>query len=341
MHSGQNSGRHIIKPIFAVFLGLACGIFLILAAGVNPVEAYLALFRAGFGCSDPDGFCAVLTAFQYATPLILSGLSALVAFRAGFFSIGQAGQMLFGAGLATYFANIVSLEGPRLSAIALAAGFAGGGIYAFLPGLLKVRLGINEVIVTLIFNVIVAFFTAPVAFQRIPEAARLDPLVRGTKLSAGLFVAVAAALLVYLYIWRSSGGFEIRMAGLAPGFARFGGIRDGRAVIRAVVISGGLAGLAGAIEVIGVQYRLVNQFSSIDEFDGIIVALVGQLQPAGVLLSALFLGGVRLGALNGLQLQAGVPRELGSALIALFVLLVSAPGLFRWLERGPAAAPDG
>ncbi|HUF39711.1 MAG TPA: ABC transporter permease [Anaerolineales bacterium] len=339
MRSGRLSGRKIFEPILAVLLGLACGALLILAAGVSPVSAYLAMFRAGFGCSL-DGFCAILTALQYATPLILSGLSALVAFRAGFFSIGQAGQMMFGAGMATFAAGAIPLDGFPLPALALLAGLIGGGLYAIVPGVLKVRLGVNEVIVTLIFNVIVIALVAPVGFQRIPEAARLAPLVRGTKLNAGLFVAVAAAVLTYLYVWRSAGGFEIRMAGRAPRFARFGGVPDGRAVIRAVVISGGLAGLGGAIEVIGVQYRLVNQFSSIDEFDGIIVALVGQLQPAGVLLSALFLGGVRLGALNGLQLQAGIPRELGSALIALFVLLVSSPGLFRWLAGSPAAAPD-
>jgi simple sugar transport system permease protein len=103
------------------------------------------------------------------------------------------------------------------------------------------------------------------------------------------------------------------------------------------VISGCLAGLAGAIEVFGVQYRLVSQFSSIDEFDRIIVALVGQLQPAGVLLAAVFLGGIRLGALNGLQLEAGVPRELGSALIALFVLFVSAAAIWRRVRAAPAS----
>jgi simple sugar transport system permease protein len=131
------------------------------------------------------------------------------------------------------------------------------------------------------------------------------------------------------------------MAGGAPRFARFGGIRDGRAVIRAALLSGGLAGLGGAIEVIGVQYRLVGQFSALDEFDGIIVALVGQLQPVGVLLGALFLGGIRLGALNGLQMVAGVPRELGSALIALFVLFVSMPAIRRGLRARAETIPDG
>lgn len=336
----RSRNSQFIQPVIAVLLGLLCGVFFILAAGASPIAAYLALFRAGFGCIQPDGFCAIFTALQYATPLVLSGLSALVAFKAGFFSIGQSGQMIFGAGMAAFAAGAIPLDGFPLPALALTAGLIGGGLYAIVPGLLKVRLDVNEVIVTLIFNVIVVAFVGPFGFQRIPEAAQLAPLVRGAKLNAGLFIALAAAVLVYLYLWRAGGGYEIRMAGQASRFARFGGIRERGAVLRAVVLSGALAGLAGAIEVIGVHYRFVSQFSSIDAFDGIIVALVGNLHPFGVVLSAVFLGGIRLGALNGLQLEAAVPRELGSALIALFVLLVSAPGLFRWLGGRPAAAPD-
>ncbi len=327
--------------MLAVIASLLIGSVLILPAGVNPVRGYYWLFRAGFGCRGAGGFCALLTALQYATPLILGGLSAVVAFQAGIFSIGQAGQMILGAGLATYLANRLFLPGILIPATALTGGILAGAAYGLVPGVLKVKLKVNEVIVTLILNSMALAFVGGVGFWRIPEAARLAPLVPGTKLNGGLLIALAASIFTYVLLRHTGRGYEQRMAGRALLFARFGGIRSDRALIRAMAISGGLAGLAGAIEVLGVQYRFVSQFSAVEDFDGIIVALMGQLHPFGVILSGMFLGGIRLGALNGLQLEASVPRELGSALIALFVLLVSTPKLANFGSRATGAPiPD-
>jgi ABC-type uncharacterized transport system permease subunit len=154
-----------------------------------------------------------------------------------------------------------------------------------------------------------------------------------TKLNAGIVIALSAALFAYIYLWRMAPGFELRTTGKSPTFARYGGIQPRRAIMRAMTLSGALAGLAGAIEVIGVQYRFVTTFSSIDQFDGVIVALIGQQHPLGVVVTAFLLGGVRLGTINGLQLEAGVPRELGNALIALTALVIASPKLYRWLQQ--------
>jgi len=326
--------RPVVLATLAVLSSLLVGSVLIIAAGANPLHAYFAMFQAAFSCQGPGGMCALLTTLQYATPLILSGLSALVAFRAGLFSIGQAGQMVVGAAVASWIAGNLPMSSSLSAAAALAGAMLAAGLWGFIPGLLKTQLGIHEVIVTLIMNPIALALVAPLGWGRIPEAAHLPPLVATTKLNLGFILALSAALLIYLMLWRSVPGYQLRMAGQAALFARFGGIAPGRAIVGAMTLSGALAGLGGAIEVLGVHYRFVTNFSAIDQFDGIVVALVGQLHPLGVVLSAILFGGIRLGAINGLQLHASLPRETGSALIALMVLFVAAPVLYHRFVGG-------
>ncbi|MGD2048626.1 MAG: ABC transporter permease [Chloroflexota bacterium] len=331
-----NVGRwqQVVLPVLAVLTSLAIGSVFIIFANASPLPAYRSLFRAGFGCRGPGGTCAFLTTLQYATPLILSGLSATVAFRAGMFSIGQAGQMVVGAAAATFLAGSLALPAPLQAIVAITGGIIGGAFWGFVPGLLKATLNVSEVIVTLLMNPMAILLAGPVSWWRIPESARLLPLVPTTKLNPGFIIAIGAAAFIYLQLWRSSSGYEQRMSGQSTRFAHFGGIHTKRAVVRAMAMSGGLAGLAGAIEVLGVHYRFISTFSAIDQFDGVVVALLGQQHPLGIVFSSILLGGVRLGAVNGLQLEAHVPRELGSALIALMVLFISSPKLYsRFFRR--------
>ena len=323
----------IAVPAIAFLFSLLIGSLLIQLAGVSPLVAYSSLFTAGFGCRDTAGFCAVYTTLQYMTPLILSGLSATIAFRAGLFSIGQLGQMLLGAAAATFIANRLALPTVWIVALAFCGGTAAGAVWGFIPGFLKATLNVNELISTLLLNPIAFLLVTPVSFLRIPPASRLSPLVATTKLNAGIFIALGAALLIYIYLWHMASGLEIRSSGDSPTFAKYAGMRPRWAIMRVMAVSGGLAGLAGAIETIGVQYRFVSSFSAIDQFDGIFVALIGQQHPLGVVITAFLLGGVRLGTINGLQLEAGVPRELGNILIALTVLVVASPKIYDWLKR--------
>ncbi|MFN2138040.1 MAG: ABC transporter permease, partial [Candidatus Promineifilaceae bacterium] len=279
----------------------------------------------------------LLTTLQYATPLILSGLSATIAFRTGLFSIGQLGQMLLGAAAATFLANRLALPTAWIVFFAFCAGALAGAFWGFIPGVLKAFLNVNELISTLLFNPIAFLLIAPVSYMRIPPASRLLPLVASTKLNAGIFIALGAAVFIYLYLWRMASGLEVRSSGDSSTFARYAGMQPRRAIVRAMSISGALAGLAGAIEVIGVQYRFVSSFSAIDQFDGIFVALIGQQHPLGVVITAFLLGGVRLGTNNGLQLEAGVPRELGNILVAMTIFIVASPKLYEWLKRRAAA----
>ncbi|MBK7893782.1 MAG: ABC transporter permease [Anaerolineaceae bacterium] len=323
----------VIQPFLAVILGMGLGLLLVLPTGENPFQAYGIWFAAGFGCAGSGGFCAIWTALQYATPMILSGLAAMVAFRSGLISIGQFGQMVCGAGMTTYL--VVVLPGaPWLRIVlGLLGGIVAGGVWSAIPGALRAYLNINEVITTLIFNSLALAATGRVSFWRIPAEVRLTPLIPTTKLTVAFFIAVGTAVLVYIYLWRRGAGMEIRTAGQAGLFARFAGMQARRAVVRGMFISGGLAGLAGGLEVLAVHHRFVSSFSTIDQFDGIIVSLLGQLHPLGILFSAVLLGGLRLGSLNGLQLQTAVPRQLSNIIIGFMMILMVMPVVARWVAK--------
>lgn len=328
----RGNGR-IFQPLLAIFLSLLVGILFILPTGENPLMVYGEWFLAGFSCRGAGGQCALLTALQYSTPLLLSGLAAMMAFRLGLFSIGQFGQMIMGAGVTTLLA--ATLDWPPLvrGSTAILLGMVAGGIWSAVPGFLRAYLNIHEVITTIILNPIAIAIVAPVSFRRIPPEMQLMPLVTTTKLTVSLFIALLVAGLIYLYLWRTGSGFALRTSGQALLVARYAGMRPRRAIVWGMAVSGALAGLAGALEVLGVHYRFVSNFSSVDQFDGIIVALMGQLHPLGIALSALLLGGLRLGTLTGLQLQTAVPRELGSAIIALTMLFLAMPQLLRFLSQ--------
>lgn len=328
------TSRRWLLPLAALALSLLVGMLFILPTGENPLAVYAAWFEAGFSCHSGAGRCALLTALQYATPMILSGLSAMMAFRVGLISIGQLGQMVMGAGVTAWLVSV--LPWPPLlrgvTAVCIAISFA--ALWSAIPGFLRAFLHINEVITTFLMNSFALAVVGPISFWRIPEEMQLTPLVAATKLTVALFIALLVALFMYLYLWRTSAGLTVRMSGQAAYFAQYAGMKARWAVVAGMAVSGMLAGLAGALEVLGVHYRFVANFSSVDEFDGIIVSLLGQLHPLGVVLSSVLLGGLRLGALNGLQLQTAVPRELGNAVIALTMIFIAAPRFLHWRRPG-------
>ena len=310
----------LLLPLVLSFLA---GAVLILAAGQNPLLTYANLLEAGFNCNPGPGRCALVTVLQFATPLILSGLSATVALRGGFFSIGQIGQMLFGAAACSWLAGYLSLPQGIHPAVALAGAALFGGLWGLVPALLKHFIGVNEVISTLLLNPIAGVVVGLVRLPRVDLSARLFPLIPSTRLSAGILIALMAALLVYLFLWHTTRGLELRANASAPRFALYGGMPVHKPVLLAMVISGGLAGLAGGVEVLGVHYHFVSTFSAVNDFDGLIIAFAGHLHPAGVVLFSFLLGGLRTGSLVGLQIQSGIPRELGSALIAFMLIFIA------------------
>jgi simple sugar transport system permease protein len=343
----------ILVPVLAVISGLIVAGFLILFTDVSPFRAIWEMFAAGFGCRSLDR-CALFTTFERATPLLLTGLSAVIAFRTGMFSIGQEGQLMVGAIMAAWLGFAVDLPPVIHPLFVILAAMTAAGLYGWVPGFLKVKLGVNEIISTIVLNDIAIQFATylvnfPLRADRgttayspvIDETARLLVFMPGSKWGIGFVIALAAAAIVYLYLWRSSPGYEQRMAGESSRFALFGGIRNDRAAIRGMILSGAVAGLAGAIEVLGVHYRINQDFSLGLGFDGLAVAILGQVHPVGVVLVAILFAGVRLGAQLGLQFSFGIPRELGGSIIALVILFVAISRLYEnnlerlqvWIDR--------
>jgi ABC-type uncharacterized transport system permease subunit len=315
--------KHTGWLFLPVVLSLLAGAVLILAAGQNPLLTYANLFKAGFSCHAGPGRCALITALTFATPLILTGLSATVALRGGFFSIGQAGQMLLGAAAASWLAGRLSLPVGVHAGMALLGAALMGGLWGLIPGMLKHFIGVNEILTTLFLNPVAAVLVGVVRLPGAALSARLSPLAPSTKFTAGFFIALVAALLVYIFLWRTTHGLEIRTSGKGPRFALYGGMPRHKPALLTMLLSGVLAGLAGGIEVLGVHYHFVSAFSAVNDYDGLIVAFAGQLHPAGVVLFSVLLGGLRTGSLIGLQIQSGIPRELGGALIALLLLFIA------------------
>lgn len=314
---------------------LLCGVIgavLILVAGHNPIEAYRVLFGTAFGLANNNLF----TTLSIATPLILTGLSAMVAFRAGLFSLGQEGQYLLGAIASVWVGYTLQVPALLHIPLALGAGVLAGAAYGFIPGWLRVRANVNELLVTIVLNAIAIIFVrylingpmradrSTTAYtQRIEQTARLPAFVTEAKFGLGFVIAVAACVAVYVYVFRSTHGFEQRIAGRSPNYARFAGLPADRAQIRAMILSGGLAGLGGAIQVTGSSFRVIEGFSAGTGFDGLTTAVLGGVHPLGVLIVAIVLAGVRLGAQSGLQVELGIPREIGGVLIAVAILIVA------------------
>lgn len=315
--------RRFTNLLIPICASLLAGALLILASGENPLDTYINLFDSGFTCRAGNGRCALLTTLQFATPMIFSGLSAVVALRGGFFSIGQAGQMLLGAAAASWIGARFSMGAAIHPLAALGAAALFGALWGLLPALIREYTGANEIIVTLLLNPIASILAGFIPKGKVQVSARLLPLVISTKFTAGFILALICAVLIYFLLWKTSKGLEIRNAAQAPRFACYGGIPAHLPVLHTMLISGALAGLAGAVEVLGVHYQYVSTFSAVNDFDGLIVAFAGGLHPAGVVLLSILLGGLRSGAIVGLQIKSGIPRELGGALIALLLIFAA------------------
>ena len=283
-----------------------------------------------------------------AAPLVFTGLAVALGFRAGLFNIGAEGQVIAG-GLAAGFVgfSLHGLTGFVELPLALLAGFLAGMFWGFVPGLLKARTGAHEVITTIMLNYVAIYLTyyflSTALFQRpgrtdpiskaIDSAAMLPSLAAlNLRLHAGALLAVAVAIAVYFLLWRTTLGFEFRAVGANPDASRAAGIGVGRVIVLAMSLSGGLAGLAGANIILGVQYSVTPGFSSGLGFDGITVALLGRGNPAGVVAAALLFGGLRAGAVQ-MQAATSTPVDIVQVIEALVIMFVAAPALIRSIYR--------
>ncbi|MBH0239268.1 ABC transporter permease [Methylobrevis albus] len=322
-------GLAIAAPFAAVLVALLLAGLLIAAAGADVLEAYRRLAIGAFGSR-----LSLTETLTRATPLMLTGLAAAVAFRAKLWNIGAEGQFYLGAlAAAAVGASGLGLPSAIGIPILMAAGALAGMLLLLGPLLLRLRFGVDEVVTTLLLNFIVLLFVSmmvegplrdPTAFgwpQSVPvEAAyKLPKLLPRSRLHIGLAIAVAAAVLLFIVQSRTVFGFESRAAGHSPAAARFAGISLSGTLVKVALISGGLAGLAGAIEVTGLKGYVTTDLSPGYGYSGIVVAMLAGLNPIGVVVTALFVAAVFVGA-DGMSRAMGIPSFIADVIVALSLL---------------------
>jgi simple sugar transport system permease protein len=325
-------------PVIAVFIALFIGGVLIKLQGLDPVVAYKSLFKTAFG--SIEGIGATL---GKSTPLVLSGLAVAVGLRAGLFNIGAQGQLLSGS-LAAAWAGVTfdGLPGYIHIPIALIIGAFFGSIVAGISGLLKAYRGVHEVITTIMLNSIVMAIADYLASGRLREPdqflTRTSEIAESAKLPifgslpSGFFIAVILGVFIWWVLGRTTSGFRIETVGRNRHAAWYSGISVKRTVVSAMLVSGAIAGLGGAIETLGVTYRYAPAFNLGLGFDGITIALLGRVHPIGIIPGAILIGGMRAGAAN-MQFDAGVAPEIVDLLMALILLFVTAPLITRFFKN--------
>ncbi|HLM64901.1 MAG TPA: ABC transporter permease [Acidimicrobiales bacterium] len=285
------------------------------------------------------------------TPLALAGLSVALAFRAGLFNIGAAGQLIVGATCAGWVGFTFDLPTAVHLPLAVMAGAAGGAAWGAIAGFLKARFGAHEVITTIMLNYIsyrlLDYALRSTAFQRpgrndpiskpVHESARLPEITAGDmRVHAGLFIALAAAVAVWWLLGRSTVGFRMRAVGTNPFASRYAGMKVGATYMLSMAIAGGLAGLAGTSNILGrPSFSLTGGFYAEIGFDAIAVALLGRANPFGVLAAAFLFGVLRAGS-TGMQAATQTPVDIIIVIQALIILFVAAPRLVRAIYRVPA-----
>jgi ABC-type uncharacterized transport system permease subunit len=337
----KNYLEKLLFPCVALFCALVFGFFLIQWMGENPWKAYNSMFTGAFG-----GAANFAETMVYVTPLILTGLSITVGNRCGLFNIGAEGQYIVGMMAAAWVGAIdLGLPGWMHLLLTMFSGAFAGLLWGAAPGFFKAKFGAHEVITTIMTNYIALHLTgylvnkvliappgnSPVT-RVIHESAKLTRFLPTSRLSNGVFVALIALFLVYFFLWKTKWGYEIRAVGLNKEAAEYAGISVTKNIVLAMAISGALAGLAGSLQIQGIQYCFNDLFGFPGYgLDGIAVALLGNNHPAGVFLAALLFGSMNSGALQ-MQSTAGVPSDLIGVIQAVIIFFIAADTLVRRLH---------
>lgn len=350
--------REITFPLIAVLAAFLVGGIIVALVGDNPLTVYQLFFASAFGTVDGLGY----TLF-YATPLIFTGLAVAVAFKCGLLNIGAEGQLV----VAAFAAAWVGLTLPGWPAIivvllAMLAAVLVGGVWAGIPGVLKARFGAHEVITTIMMNFIAAAIASYLTqyhyrepgdpiLQTLPIAQEVNGAVVGPHiprihsllaligidfpsripLNLAFLLALVACVVVYVFLWKTKWGYELRAVGISPPAAEYGGISISRNIVMAMFISGMLAGMVGINEVLGYRYRYYDAFSAGIGygFTGIAVALLGRNHPFGVLLAAILFGAlIRSGPFIDL-FTTDVSKDWVVILQAIVILFVACEAIFR------------
>lgn len=329
----------LVVGVVAVILGLIAGALLMVLTGNDAMEGYEFLFKGGLMNLERIG-----NTLATATPLILTGLSVAFAFRTGLFNIGTPGQVLIGGVLATVVGLLVDLPKPLLLMLTTMAAIAGGALWGVIPGLLKARFNVHEVVSGIMMNWIaywITYYLMPAYFKGayetetryIPEAASLKvswltSMFAGSYINIGLFLAVIAVIVVAVVLERTVLGYQLKAVGFNRHAAEYAGISVDRNIVLSMMIAGALSGLGGAAIYTGYASSMQIGVMPSQGFDGIAVALLGANTPVGVVGAALFFGVLQSGK-GFMNAMTDIPPEIGDTIIASIIYFAATSVLIR------------
>jgi general nucleoside transport system permease protein len=316
--------------VLAVLAATLVTSLLFVLYGANPLRAYVALFHEPYATMRGFGYTLVRTA-----PLTLIALGTIVSWRSGFGYLGFEGCFVIGAAATTWLALLTAPAGAVgplpffvFLPLVLLLSFATGAVWAGVVALIRARFGGNEVLISLMTNYVAILIVQYLVSGPMRAPTWLPFILPGTRAHAGILLALLATLLVWMLLRKTPLGYELIVSGLSPSAARYGGINVGMRLVLAAFFAGGLGALAGTVEVLGEQHRLMDGISGGVGFTGIIVALLAKLNPLAVIPAAALYGGMTVGA-NAMQRRAGIPSSITFILQSLIVLMVLASDIFR------------
>lgn len=318
----------ILVPVVSILISFLAGAILIAGIGGNPGEAFSFLLKGAFGTKANFGETIVKS-----VPLIFTGLAATFAYKCGVFNLGAEGQFAMGAVASIWVStSLTGISGIPLLVISLIAGVLAGGLWGCIPGILKITRGLNEMIVSIMLNYIAILFmgylySSPLREGSVPQTAavpvKLPRIMEGTRLHAGIIFAIVLALLLYYFLFHTAAGFKLRAVGLNQTAARYNGYSVKKIMLVSFIISGAIAGLGGSVELHGTQFRLMAGFGDGYGFDGVAIALIGQLNPIGTVLVAYLFAVLRTGATT-MQAGSGMPTSVIDIIQALIIVFAVA-----------------
>ena len=341
--AGAVNCRYLLSLLLSILFAFLIGAGILAVSGFHPLEAYGAMLSGAFDSARHIG-----DFLEYAMVLCVCGLACVLGARVGIFNVGGEGQLLLGAIFAAQVG--VWMDGqPRFLVIVCAAlaAMAVGGLYAFLPGVLKVKVKVNEVITTIMLNTVAASFcqylakgpwknankNMVAATEQLNARYWFGGLIGGSNLSTAILAAAVLALVIWYVMQKTSRGYEMKLTGQNERFARFIGIRTDRLVLVCMLLSGALCGLVGMFRVYGAEHLFRDSISRDYYFEGLMVAMIARYQPLAVVFLSLFFAALKIGA-QGMELAAGVPNQIYLIIQTVVIFLMAAEsGLFGALQN--------
>lgn len=333
----KENKQYLVSLSLSIIAALLIGALIMLANGRSPLVGYKALIVGSFGSTYK-----IANTLAKTLPLLLTGLATAISFKAGISNIGGEGQLYLGAFAAAYVGiTFTSLPGPIGVVLAILLSMLVGAVYAYFPAVLKVRLGVDEVITTIMLNTVAKEFTKylvnnPFAASDAKMAGtdiiatqyQFKKMVKLSTLNSSIFISIGISLVIYFLMQKTSDGYEFNMVGQNKLFARYSGIDDKKRMIIAMLISGGLCGITGAFEVMGVHYRFLDNISPDMFFDGMLVSLVVRNNPIGIFFMSIFFGAMKTGSVS-MENATGIPSELVAVIQAIIILFIAGETGFK------------